>query len=111
MTHGQQGRLKVNGSDPFDFKVTRKLAQQPASFVVLEYHLPVLKNKRGAALDDSPELITTAMPEQVLEGSIADVSLIVGLLINKFLYHLPLHRQHQQLTHNGITVARSSLTN
>ena len=94
-----------------DTKVTRKLAQRPASFVVLEYHLPVLKKKRGAALDDSPELITTAMPEQVLEGSNADVSLIVGLLINKFLYHLPLHRQHQQLTHNGITVARSSLTN
>lgn len=94
-----------------DTKVTRKLAQQPASFVVLEYHLPVLKKKDVAALDDTPELITTAMPEQVLEGSIADVSLIVGLLINKFLYHMPLHRQHQQLTHNGITVARSSLTN
>ena len=94
-----------------DTKVTRKLAQQPASFVVLEYHLPVLKKKDTAALDAGPELITTTMPEQVLEGSIADVSLIVGLLINKFLYHLPLHRQHQQLTHNGITVARTSLTN
>ena len=92
-------------------KVTRKLAQHPASFVVLEYHAPVLKKKSAAKLDDTPELITTAMPEQVLEGSIADVSLIVGLLINKFLYHMPLHRQHQQLTHNGITVARSSLTN
>jgi len=94
-----------------DTKITRKLAQQTASFVILEYHLPVLKKKSGAALDDTPELITTTMPEQVLEGSIADVSMIVGLLINKFLYHLPLHRQHQQLTHNGITVARSSLTN
>jgi transposase len=94
-----------------DTKITRKLAQKAASFVVLEYHLPVLKKKVGEAVAEGPELITTAMPEQVLEGSIADVSLIVGLLINKFLYHLPLHRQHQQLTHNGITVARSSLTN
>lgn len=94
-----------------DTKITRKLAQHPASFVVLEYHLPVLKKKTGAALDDTPDLITTAMPEQVLEGSIADVSLIVGLLVQKFLYHMPLYRQHQQLTHNGITVARSSLTN
>ncbi len=97
--------------DIIDTKVTRKLAQQPASFVVLEYHLPVLKKKSAAQLDNTPDIFTTAMPEQVLEGSIADVSLIVGLLINKFLYHLPLHRQHQQLLHNGITVARSSLTN
>jgi hypothetical protein len=95
-----------------DTKITYKLAQQPASFVVLEYHLPILKKKAGTPeVDDTPELITTTMPEQVLEGSIADVSLLAGLLINKFLYHLPLHRQHQQLTHNGITVARSSLTN
>ena len=35
-----------------DTKITRKLAQQPASFVVLEYHLPVLKKKDAAALDD-----------------------------------------------------------
>lgn len=95
-----------------DTKVTYKLAQQPASFLVLEYHLPILKKKTGTPdINDAPELMTTAMPEQVLEGSIADVSLLVGLLINKFLYHLPLHRQHQQLTNNGITVARSSLTN
>jgi transposase len=33
------------------------------------------------------------------------------LLIDKFLYHNPLHRQHQKLTQAGITVARSSLTN
>ncbi len=97
--------------DVIDTKITYKLAQHPASFVVLEYHLPVLKKKASAALDDTPQVITTAMPEQVLDSSIADVSLIVGLLINKFLYHLPLHRQHQQLAHNGITVARSSLTN
>jgi transposase len=92
-----------------DTKITRKLAQQPASYVVLEYRYPVLKEK--ATESGESTLITTAMPEQVLEGSLADVSLIVGLLINKFLYHLPLYRQHQQLSHAGITVARSSLTN
>jgi hypothetical protein len=88
-----------------DTKISRKLAKQPASYVVLEYQVPVVRHKA------SGDLQTTAMPEQVLEGSIADVSLIVGLLVDKFLYHLPLHRQHQQLAHAGIQVARSSLTN
>lgn len=88
-----------------DTKISRKLAKQTASYVVLEYHLPVIKKK------DTEQLHTTAMPDQIFDRSIADVSLIVGLLIDKFLYHLPLHRQHQKLKHAGIIVARSSLTN
>ena len=51
------------------------------------------------------------MPDQVLERSIADVSLLAGLLVDKFQFHLPLHRQHQRMAQMGITVARSSLTN
>ncbi|MFA7556009.1 MAG: transposase [Spongiibacteraceae bacterium] len=70
---------------------------------------PKLSEQPGT--DTNAALITTAMPKQVLDGSIVDVSLIVGLLINKSLYHLPLHRQHQQMTDNGIAVSRASLTN
>lgn len=51
------------------------------------------------------------MPDQVLDNSIADVSVLVGLLVDKFLYHLPLYRQHQRLEQTGITVARPTLTN
>ncbi len=54
---------------------------------------------------------TTAMPPQVLDGCLADVSLLVGLLIDKFQYHLPLYRQHQRLAQAGITVSRASLMN
>jgi len=92
-----------------DTKISHKLAKRPASYVVLEYRLPVIK-KKGSGVDTNT-LKTTAMPAQVLEGSIADVSLLAGMLADKFLYHLPLHRQHQQMAHAGITVARSSLTN
>ena len=51
------------------------------------------------------------MPAQVLDSSLADVSLLVGLLVDKFLYHLPLYRQHQRMGLQGITVSRASLTN
>lgn len=36
---------------------------------------------------------------------------LVGILLDKFLYHLPLYRQHQRLEQNGVQVARSTLTN
>ena len=39
------------------------------------------------------------------------MSLLVGLLIDKFLYHMPLHRQHQRLTACGIMFSRATLTN
>ena len=47
----------------------------------------------------------------VLEKSVADVSFLVGLLVDKFAYHLPLYRQHQRLSAAGITLSRATLTN
>jgi hypothetical protein len=47
----------------------------------------------------------------VIEKSVADVSFLAGLLVDKFLYHLPLYRQHQRLQDGGIHLARATLTN
>jgi transposase len=88
-----------------DTRITHKLAQRPASYVVLQYETPVLKRK------GEQTLITTPMPDQVFENSIADVSVLAGLLVDKFLYHLPLYRQHQRMQHAGITLSRATLTN
>ena len=65
-------------------KITRKLAQLPASYVVLEYHRPVYKKI------NTGDIRTTLMPDQVLESSVADVSLLVGLLIDKFFISQPI---------------------
>jgi hypothetical protein len=46
----------------------------------------------------------------VLEKSYADVSLLAGMLVDKFRSHLPLYRQHQRMQAAGITVSRASLT-
>ena len=40
----------------------------------------------------------------------ADVSLLACMLIDKFVYHLPLYRQHQRMAAAGIHLARSTLT-
>jgi len=87
------------------YKVTYRLAERPGSQVVLKYTRPVLKKK------SSQRLINTPAPANVLDKSFADVSFLAGMLLNKFLYHLPLYRQHQRLEHSGIKVARSTLTN
>jgi transposase len=86
-------------------KVTLRLAQRPASYVLLRYVRPVYKRKSDGEFSCSPA------PPAVLERSFADVSFLAGLLIEKFVYHLPLHRQHQRLEAADIHVTRSTLTN
>ena len=86
-------------------KVTHRLAQRPASYVVLKYHRKVVK------LRDTGELRCPPAAPAVIEKSYADVSLFAGLLVDKFVYHLPLHRQHLRLSAAGIELSRQTLTN
>ena len=80
-----------------------KIAQNPKTYKVIhiEYH----SIKRGDEIFNPP-----AQPA-VFEKSITDVSFLAMMLLDKFLYHLPLYRQHQRLTAAGIHVSRSSLVN
>lgn len=87
------------------YDCTYRLAQRVGSYEVLEYRTPRYKPKGEAAIHHVPA------PANVLENSCVDVSLLAGLLVDKFAYHLPVHRQHQRLKDAGITVARSSLLN
>ena len=85
-------------------KVSYRLAQLPGSFRIMEFRRRVYKR-----LSDD-KVITTAAPPSILDRCAADVSLLAGLLIDKFSYHLPLYRQHQRLQQAGIRLSRSTLT-
>lgn len=85
-------------------KVTHRLAQRPGSYVVLKYVRQLIKRKDTQALSCPPA------PVGVIDGSRADVSFVVGMVIDKFDYHLPLYRQHRRLDDAGIRVSRPWLT-
>lgn len=86
-------------------KISYRLAQRPGSYVILKYVRQVIKRL------DTNALITVPAPANVLDKSIADVSFLAGMLVDKFVYHLPLYRQHQRLKQSGIDLSRSTLTN
>lgn len=101
---------ELSGPDADQYEIIEirtvcRLAQRPASYVVLQYNRPVFKRKDREKPEPCPA------PDNVLERSIADVSLLVGLLVDKFQYHLPLYRQHQRIQGAGITLSRATLTN
>ncbi len=86
------------------YDIIHRLAQRPAAVIVLEYRIPIVKDKNTC------QLLPNWSPNQLFEGSYADVSFIAGMMIDKCLYHLPLNRQHQRLKNAGVDLARSSLT-
>jgi len=86
-------------------EATYRLAQRPASYVVLKYVRPVLKHRPSQTLKSTPA------PANVLDKSLADVSFLAVLIIDKLVYHLPLYRQHQRLKAGHIELSRSTLTN
>jgi transposase len=86
-------------------KVNYRLAQRPAAYVVVKFVRKTVKRR------DTGELTTPPAPFSVLEKSYADVSLLAGMMVDKFRYHLPLYRQHQRMQASGIRVSRRSLTN
>ena len=100
--------MEALDSDQYDVigeKVSHRLAQRPGSYLILEYRRLVYKR-----IEDQ-KIITTQAPANVLEKSSTDVSLLAGMLIDKFSYHLPLYRQHQRLQQADIQLSRSSLGN
>lgn len=48
-----------------------------------------------------------ALPPRLLEGSVLTSSLLAGLIISKYCWHQPLHRQEQMLRAAGVECSRS----
>jgi transposase len=104
LTNPEVADLPPEAYDVIGEKVTYRLAQRPGAYVILKYRRPVIKRKETEVLSCPPA------PPAVFEKSFADVSLLAGLLIDKFTYHLPLYRQHQRLLQAGIRLSRGTLT-
>jgi len=82
-----------------------RLAQRPGSYVVMCYKQPVVKNL------GTQQIARIDSPGGIFERSIADVSFLAGMLVDKFQFHIPLYRQHQRLESAQITLSRATLTN
>lgn len=93
-------RLEVIGTETF-----YRLAQLPGSYVVICYKQPVVKNQ------STQQIARIDSPSGVFDRSLADVSFLAGMLVDKFQFHIPLYRQHQRLESAQIILSRATLTN
>jgi transposase len=104
LTNPEVAALPPEAYEVIGEKVTYRVAQRPGAYVILKYRRSLIKRKDTGVLSCPPA------PPAVFEKGLADVSLLAGLLIDKFTYHLPLYRQHQRLLQAGIRLSRGTLT-
>lgn len=104
VTNPEAAGLRSDEFEVIGKKVSHGLAQRPGSYVILKYVRPVIKRHDTQILSCPPA------PVGVLNVSRADASVIAGMIVDKFAFHLPLYRQHQRLRDAGIDVSRPWLT-
>lgn len=85
-------------------KVTDRLVQIPCQYKVKRTRRKTVKLKKAKTLHTAPA------PDAVIDRSFADVSFLTGMLIDKFLYHIPLYRQHQRLGRSGVHLSRIQMS-
>lgn len=106
----EQSCAELQGPDAdqyetISYRDVHKLASLPGSKVVLCYRYPVVRHKSSGTLSQ-PKAV-----EGVLGQSPVDVSQLADMMIEKFVYHLPLYRQHQRLLAQGFKLSRTTLGN
>jgi len=95
--------LKPDEYEVLDTEYTERLCQRSGSYYIKRYVRPVVKLKDAS-------IVTDPAPSGVFNRSFADVTLLSGILVDKFQYFLPLHRQHQRRAQAGVMIARGNLT-
>jgi transposase len=96
---GQCGRDLVNIRDD----VTEQLDVVPAVFTVHRHIRPQYACTHCETITAAP------IPAAVIDGGMATVGLLVWVLVNKYVDHLPLYRIEQIAARQKVTLSRSTL--
>lgn len=84
--------------------ITEILEYAPGELFVKKYIRPKY------ALPQNSGVLVGELPVRPLEKAMAGESLLAQIITDKYVYHLPLHRQMQRFERNGVKLAYSTIT-
>ena len=84
---------------------TRLLEYEPARFKVLVYTRPKYSDPRNP----DRGVIMAELPPRLIEKGMAGEGLLAHVVVDKYVDHLPLYRQHQRFKREGIDLPKSTL--
>ena len=86
-------------------EVSETLDYRPAKLVVIRRERP----KYVDPCNEDRGVIIAPLPPRPIEKGMAEPGLLANILVEKYVDHLPLYRQLQRFTRQGITLAGSTL--
>lgn len=94
----------------FRFEETRRLAEEPAKLLVIVEKRPVYIKEVDPETGETTLVTTPAPDNHPIDRCKADVSLLVSILIYKYMWHQPLYRL-QEIFHSrsDMWIARSTM--
>ncbi|PKO95307.1 MAG: IS66 family transposase [Bacteroidetes bacterium HGW-Bacteroidetes-6] len=94
-------------------EVTNKLAYKPAEFYVKRIirRKFALKNQSEQQNEgkERPTILIASLPESPIHKCMAETSLLTEIIIQKYLYHIPFHRQIARFADLGVRISSSTM--
>ncbi|MBA3679495.1 IS66 family transposase [Candidatus Saccharibacteria bacterium] len=87
-------------------EITLKLAHKPGSYFIKE----IVRPKYALPQESSGGIKVASLPEGLLVRCQADESFLADILTKKFADHLPLYRQQEILSREGIKISRQTMS-
>jgi len=94
----------ITGCKKMGEEVTEVLEYQPGELYVKQY------KRIKYAKPDNAGILIGDLPCRPIEKSLAGEGLLAQVVIDKYVDHLPLHRQMQRFERSGVKLAYSTLT-
>lgn len=92
-----------------DTKITKGLDYRPGEVVLTEHHQAIYGPTPEVAAERTIEPLHAPAPKVAVEGVTASAAMLAWVLCQKYVLHLPLHRQEDAFARLHVRLARSTL--
>lgn len=93
---------------------TNRLAYKPAEFYVKrtirrKYALRIQSSELDEQQNERAAVVIAPLPDSPIHKCMADTTLLTEIIIQKYLYHLPFHRQIARFADIGVRISSSTV--
>src|SRR5690606_26197270 len=90
-------------------EVSESLQYQPSRYYIQRIIRPKYAPKTAPTADEPVRIAIAALPQSGFGKCMAGTGVIAQILIDKYADHLPLYRQLQRFTREGIDIASATM--
>ncbi len=99
-------QTNIEGLKKIGEEVTEVLDFIPGELYVKQY----IRSKYVVPVNDTDNtVITASLPERIMEKCMAGEGLLAQIIIDKYVDHMPLHRQSQRFGRAGVNIAQTTI--